>query len=40
MYFLRRFLIGSGTHSASSSVGIGALPLGVQQPGGEADPLT
>jgi len=38
--FLRRFLIGSGTHSASFSAGVGALTLGVQQPGREADPLT
>jgi len=40
MSFLRRFFIGSGTHSASFSVGIGELTLGVQQPGREADPLT
>jgi hypothetical protein len=40
MSFLQRLLIGSGTHSASFSVGIGALTLGVQQPGHEANPLT
>jgi len=38
--FLRRFLIDSGTHSASFSAGVEALTLGVQQPGREASPLS